>query len=156
QRVDYTYDTGTNGQGRLAGITFGMNDNPGGSGNFSYGYTYNVAGRVTGQTMSIPSPVAITLSASYAWDTAGRMKTATYPSYGSASAQLAWFYDNVGRLNGMSEDIGYGAQTIATASRGPGGELKTLSYFNPNDGLQINETLTYNSLLQLTQITAKN
>jgi hypothetical protein len=59
-------------------------------------------------------------------------------------------YDNVGRLNGMTEDLqdGNGTQGVATAGYGPAGQLLNLSYFG------VNETRTYNSLLQLTRMTA--
>jgi hypothetical protein len=163
QRVTYTYDTGTNGQGRLTGVTFGMNDNSGGggSGQFTYGYGYNVAGRITSQTMSIPSPLAINLSASYGYDTLtdteGKLLSMTYPTYGGSNALVFDYqYDSIGRLNGMTEDPGYGQgqQSMASATLGPAGQLTALSYFLYANGVGINETIGYNNLLQPTRMTA--
>jgi RHS repeat-associated protein len=163
QRVNYTYDTGTNGQGRLTGVTFGMNDNSGGggSGTFTYGYGYNVAGRITSQTMSIPSPLAINLSASYGYDTLtekeGKLLSMTYPTYGGSNALVFDYqYDSIGRLNGMTEDQGYGQgqQSMATATLGPAGQLTALSYDLFANGVGINETIGYNNLLQPTRMTA--
>ena len=59
-------------------------------------------------------------------------------------------YDNMGRLNGMTQDLqdGNGPQPEASAGYGPAGELLNLSYFG------VSETRTYNSLLQLTRMTA--
>jgi RHS repeat-associated protein len=160
QRVTYTYDTGTNGQGRLTGVTFGMNDNSGGggSGQFTYGYGYNVAGRTTSQTMSIPSPLSVNLSASYAWDTEGKLTSMPYPTYGGASALVFDYqYDSIGRMNGMTENPGWGGQqSMASATLGPAGQLTALSYFLYSNYMGINEAISYNNLLQPTRMTAKD
>jgi hypothetical protein len=57
-------------------------------------------------------------------------------------------YDNMGRLISTTEDLGWGPQPAASAQYGPAGQLLNLSYFG------INETRTYNSLLQVTRMTA--
>jgi RHS repeat-associated protein len=150
QRVNYTYDQGQYGMGRLTGVQFGGNDYWH-SMTFSYAYSYNQAGRVITQGMS--SGWA-NLTATYQWDTEGRMTQIGYPGlgfwYSPPGPLYALQYDNMGRLNGMTEDLqnGSGPQPAASAGYGPAGEMVNLSYFG------VNETRTYNSLLQLTRMTA--
>ena len=79
QRMNYWY--GSNG--RLAAVWFGRQDNQGYSLPFSYGYTYNSAGRVTTQTMywsmynpnNPGSPYPETMTETYGWDNEGKMTT---------------------------------------------------------------------------------
>ena len=149
--------SGTNGMGRLTGAQLGGMDNLHPMTN-SYSYGYNQAGRVVSQGMSIEiSPwMGLGMTATYQWDTEGRMTSTTYPvvawpGWGTPTAPAyAYQYDNVGRLNGMTEDLqdGNGPQGVATAGYRPAGQLLNLSYFG------VSETRTYNSLLQLTRMTA--
>ena len=165
QRADYTYDQGQNGLGRLTSVQFGRNDGLGfaPANPFTYSYVYNQAGRVMTQnlTTSMSNPgyaVPLYLTASYQWDNEGRMTQVAYPAVCWAAPcyptppipVYAMQYDNVGRLNGMTEDLqdGNGPQGVATAGYGPAGQLLNLSYFG------VSETRTYNSLLQLTRMTA--
>jgi YD repeat-containing protein len=163
QQSTYTYDAGTNGMGHLTSVQFGrsdfQNDYP-----FTYTYAYTAAGRVSSQTMSTSvynslypaMPIALNLTATYQWDNEGKMTSVNYPSltwpgYGTAAPPIyALQYDNVGRLNGMTADYqtGYGPQSVASASYGAAGQVLTASYYG------IDETRTYNSLLQLTRITS--
>jgi hypothetical protein len=79
----------------------------------------------------------------------------TYPTYGGSPAQVfANQYDNVGRLNGVTEDQGngQGPQNIATGTLGPAGQLTGLSYFVYSSNIGINESLSYNNPLQLTTV----
>jgi len=158
QRVTYTYDQGTNGMGRLTGVQFGGNDwYPT---TYSYSYSYNQAGRVISQGMNLGTPgnYCQTLTATYQWDNEGRMAQVGYPvcQHGypppPAGPLYAMQYDNMGRLNGMTQDLGdgNGPQPEASAGYGPAGQMLNLSYFG------VTETRTYNSLLQLTQMTATN
>ena len=96
QRVDYAYDSGTGGQGRLTGVTFGNGDicistvwpYNHYSTQYQYAYQYNSAGRVTSQAMALQSPPAclngappaVNLTATYQWDTEGRMTAVGYPT----------------------------------------------------------------------------
>src|ERR1039458_6224926 len=166
QRADYTYDQGQNGLGRLTSVQFGRNDGLGfaPANPFTYSYVYNQAGRVMTQnlTTSMSNPgyaVPLYLTASYQWDNEGRMTQVAYPAVCWAAPcypgtppipVYAMQYDNVGRLNGMTEDLqdGNGTQGVATAGYGPAGQLLNLSYFG------VNETRTDNRLLELTRMTA--
>ena len=67
QTITYTYDTGTNQNGRLTGIT----DNSG-----STSWSYDPQGRVTSRQQSM----GITKTTGYAYDNAGRLKTLILPS----------------------------------------------------------------------------
>ena len=154
QRVNYMYDWGTNGMGRLSWVQFAGNDYWSPT-TFSYSYSYNQAGRVISQGMSLGAPgnYCWTLTATYQWDNEGRMTQIGYPMCWHngpppSGRLLAMQYDNMGRLNGMTQDIGDGPQPVASAGYGPAGEVLNLSYFG------VNETRTYNSLLQLTRMTA--
>ena len=171
QRVDYTYDSGTNGQGRLTGVTFGNGDvcistvwpYNHYSTQYQYEYQYNSAGRVTSQSMALQGPPGclngapppINLTATYQWDTEGRMTAVGYPTYQNQGGPVqgggtyGYQYDNVGRLNLATFDNGGGPQTAATATYGPAGELLSLV-----QGSYLSETRTYNNLLQVTRMTA--
>jgi hypothetical protein len=71
-------------------VQFGGSDGPGRSYSrtFTYGYSYNQAGRVTTQTMSTlmftgqlyPSTVPLNLTATYLWDNEEKMTSKAYPS----------------------------------------------------------------------------
>ena len=61
------------------------------------------------------------------------------------SGQYLYQYDNMGRLNGMSR---FGAAQVA-AGYGAAGQLTNLSYGG------VSETFSYNSLLQVTGMTAQ-
>ncbi len=114
---------------------------------FGYQYSYNPAGRMTGQRMTWATNGPYTADAAYTWDNEGRMTSQAYPRNGP---KFQYGFDAMGRL-GTMQDITNGTTnppTIATATFGVAGELLNLSY----DGYS--ETRTYNSLLQLTQMTS--
>jgi len=102
--------------------------------------------------------MAVNLSASYAWDTEGKLTSMTYPTYGGASALVFDYqYDSIGRMNGMTENPGWGGQqSMASATLGPAGQLTALSYFLYSNYMGINEAISYNNLLQPTRMTAKD
>ena len=139
QRVTYAYDSNPldgnysqNAWGRLAAVQF----NSSGRGLF-YEYSYNQAGRVTAQHMDYYGGTQ-TFDAGYTWDTEGRMTGINYgPSY---SLQ----YDGNGRLSGMN-----GTDVTATYDAGTG-LMTGLNYFG------FNETMQYNSLMQMTHQTVSN
>jgi len=67
----------------------------------NYQYSYNTAGRVTGQRFAIwgipgklDTSTPVNLDASYGWDTEGRMTSATHPL---AGPQYSYTYDVNGR-----------------------------------------------------------
>ncbi len=94
------------------------------------------------------------MTATYQWDNEGRMTSVAYPSYAwsgwtpPAAPTYGFQYDNVGRLNGMVLDPNGTPSTVATATYGAAGEMQSLAY------LGVTQNMTYNSLLQLTHLTA--
>ncbi len=125
---------------------------------YCYMYEYNQAGRVTTQAMAVNGAYSynnkIGFSATYQWDTEGRMTSLGYPtvtatgSFGNMPVNMpiaAFQYDANGRLNGMTMDDqnGYGPQPFASASYTSIGQLYHLSYGG------YTETRTYNTLGQL-------
>jgi RHS repeat-associated protein len=160
ERVNYSYDSGQYGMGRLTGVAFGGTINDAFGDAYSYAYTYNQAGRVTSQQMGVQANVRgyngytwMTMTAAYQWDNEGRMTSLQYPTvvtYDNLNnpwtmPTAAYQYDANGRLSGMTMNGSiYGPQQLASATYGPAGQLLTLS-----DGAGT-ETRTYNSLLQLT------
>ena len=172
QRWDYYYDSNpfdgggysTYTWGRLAAVQFGsVTGYP-----TQYMYSYNVAGRVTGQRLSAQLPASwyipnspIDLRASYAWDNEGRMTSQAYPwpvdwmdLNSSGTITFGYQYDSMGRLGAMNGDQGDGNGVSASASYGPAGELLGLTGSFPysDSSLPFWETRTYNSLSQVTGI----
>jgi RHS repeat-associated protein len=166
QDVNYYYDTNTfdtsfsqNAWGRLTATTFANN-------NFTYMYSYNQAGRVTGQRLRsiFPPPpggsaVNTDFDASYTWDNQGRMTSLGYPmsgNYYESQTVFNYQFDAMGRPSGMTtQGCANGGdppgclytQTIATANYTTTGQLSTMTYDN------LIETRTYNNLLQLQRMT---
>ena len=163
--VNYTYDT----YGRTSQVQFGAKD-LNFARTFTYSYTYSTANRVLTQTMGwnmystggsgSPPTVAESYGMSYQWDNEGKMTSYTDVN----GIQYAYQYDGMGRATNLAGQcasyIGGQCylQTYATATYGPANQLLTLSYTptyeNGVGGNYVNETRTYNSLLQVTNITA--
>jgi RHS repeat-associated protein len=85
----------------------------------------------------------VDLNATFAYDNEGRMTSTQFPNSGP---NVAWAYDSMGRFNTMTETIS-GATIISGATYGPSSELLTLSG-------SVAESRTYNSMLQLTNLTS--
>lgn len=79
--ITYSYDSGTNGKGRLTAMT-----SPGGSTT----YTYNQYGEVTQKSQTSNG---VTLTVNYGYDLAGRRTNVTYPS--GASVDYTYNLDQV-------------------------------------------------------------
>ena len=156
QRWDYYYDSNpfdsggysTYTWGRLAAVQFGsVTGYP-----TQYMYSYNVAGRVTGQRLSAQLPASwyipnspIDLRASYAWDNEGRMTSQAYPwpldwmdLNSSGTITFGYQYDSMGRLGAMNGDQGDGNGVIRQRQLWPGGgtarpdrQLPVLRLFTP-------------------------
>jgi RHS repeat-associated protein len=151
QQVNYAYDTnpldGSYSQyswGRLTAVTF--TEQTGNGNNFAYMYSYNQAGRVTGNRLTAVdsgSNLLTDLKATYAWDNQGRMTNMTYPS-GTA---LAYQYDSMSRLSGITQNGG----PIAMAGYTAANQLSTLQY--GINTLLFYESRSYNNLMQLTNLT---
>ena len=79
------------------------------------------------------------------------MTTVQYPGSGPSSApvtgpNLGWAFDSMGRLNTMT-DLAANSTIISGATYGPSSELLTMAG-------QVNESRSYNSMLQLTGLTS--
>jgi hypothetical protein len=61
---------------------------------------------------------------------------------------LGWAFDTMGRLNTMT-DLGAGTSIISATTYGPSNQLLTMSG-------SVSESRTYNSMVQLTQLTVSN
>lgn len=90
---NYSYDTGTNGKGRLASVVKqGVSDG-------CYYDGYDAVGRLSG-SHQITGGVSYTLG--YGYDLAGSMTKEVYPS----GKEVRTSYDNAGRITGVSRHIG--------------------------------------------------
>jgi len=124
ETVAYAYDTGTNGTGRLASVSYGSG---------TTAFTYDELGREVATTKTVSS-TDYTIQRTY--DAMDRLKTLTYPD----SEVLTYTYDASGAVKtivGLNEtyvsDIIYNAQ----------GQMKTLQYGNGTI-----TTYTYNTHTQ--------
>ncbi len=169
QDVSYYYDypvssdyTQNNTWGRLTGVLFtaqAAQNQPA----FAYEYSYNQAGRVTGNRMLVkeaPGSPGLDLQAQYAWDTQGRMTSMTYPS----GAAMTYGFDAMGRPITMTQIVG--SQTLQAGGATYGSAGQVLSFggaastgtiawngtLTPSFA-SVGETLTYNSMLQLIHLT---
>jgi RHS repeat-associated protein len=92
--VNYQYDQGAYGVGRLTGIS----DSTG-----STSFTYDYYGHVASKQQTIGSAILTTI---YGYDSGGRLAAIVYPS----GQQVNYSYDAAGRVN----NIGVGAQPLVT------------------------------------------
>jgi YD repeat-containing protein len=143
QGVTYYYDSNPfaptysqNASGRLTAVAFNAAFWP-----MYYMYSYNAAGRVTGQRLTV-STSGYAMNAAYEWNNEGQMTTQAYPASGPV---LRYQYDNLSRPSAMTQDGVTGM--VATSGYDTLGRLSTLTYFGST------ETRQYNSLNQLTGMT---
>lgn len=85
QTVEYTYDQGMNGKGRLTGIS---------DGSVALAWTYDAIGRVTQRAQTVDT---VQLDVSYVYDTSGRLSSLTTPS----GQVIGYTYSN-GRISGIT------------------------------------------------------
>ena len=131
QDVSYAYDlpvgidnyTQNYTWGRLTGVSFAAQtyDNQGPY--FLYEYSYNQAGRVTGNRMLMTTQdsVGLDLQGQYQWDNQGRMTQMTYPSGPVMNSQ----FDAMGRLSTITQ-ANQPTALPTTATYGSAGRLTTL------------------------------
>ena len=128
---------------------------------FAYEYNYNQAGRVIGNRMLMTQGNSyLDLQGQYAWDNQGRMTSMTYPSGPVMTTQ----FDAMGRPSSMSEtacivtpanpQCSNYTWTAGSATYGSAGQLLTLGGSGNNGVITtyLNETRTYNNMLQLTHL----
>ncbi len=168
----------SNTAGRLAAVQF-PNSNPNVTKDsysvqqLLYLYSYNQAGRVTMQDLRLVTGWALMngtptdVYATYTWDNMGRMTGLNYPLGGP---QNIITYDAMSNLSSetqapcQSQDqngncLTWGSPSpLASATYNFAGQLATLGYsFYPSGGSWWQtETHTYNSMMQLTNITISN
>jgi len=98
----YAYDQGTNGIGRLTGIT---ELNPAQQVLSTIAYLYTVHGRVTSETRTIGG---VSYATGYSYDSAGRMSGMTYPS----GRALTYSFDALGRVSQVTTTKDSQTQTV--------------------------------------------
>jgi RHS repeat-associated protein len=174
QTYNYTYDTGTNGFGRLTQVTWGGTC----SGTipvYTETYSYTVAGQVSGKTLTVAKMVhggcvQATATGAFAYDNEGKPTGTTYPEFitGLTGPTATYSYDNMSRLTGVTDtnelDVTActsGAGSVIWASGGTynaAGQLvgvqrlQSVSGCAPATPLYFNQAWTYNGLNQLTAI----
>ena len=154
--------TQTNTWGRLSAVVFhaqGLAGYP--QPDFAYEYNYNQAGRVIGNRMLVTQGSShLDLQGQYAWDNQGRMTSMTYPSGPVMTTQ----FDAMGRPSTMSEtacivtpgnpQCSNYTWTAGNATYGSAGQLLTVGGSGITGAItaSVNETRTYNNMLQLTHL----
>lgn len=98
QTITYSYDQGSNGAGRLTGIT----DSTG-----STAYSYDSRGRVTSEARTINTLVYTT---TYAYNSAGQLTGVAYPT----GLVLTYTRDSLGRVNQISSTKNNQTQVLAS------------------------------------------
>ncbi|HEX7958118.1 MAG TPA: LamG-like jellyroll fold domain-containing protein, partial [Pyrinomonadaceae bacterium] len=113
--IDYHYDNGTNGRGRLwYDVTIGGT---------ALTFGYDVAGRVTVQSQNFWNGGAwgSAFSVQRTYDLSGNVRTQTYPS----GRTVNYSYDDAGRLSGFSGNLGGAQRNYSTAlSYDPQGSIR--------------------------------
>lgn len=129
-----SYDTCPNGIGRRCQSTL--------SNGTTASWSYDGHGQVTGRFADIPvGRTDVRLSTTYRYDTAGRLRTMTYPS----GLTVTYHYDAAGHLSGLDLN---GQPYIANATYAPFGPVTGWDWSNGRV-----EQRTYNTDGQLTSAT---
>jgi YD repeat-containing protein len=121
-QLNYTYDQGVNGKGRLSSIVETAAD---GALNAQMVYAYDAHGRMTSEIRTLGTGAYLT---QYAFDAAGRLSSMTYPS----GRRIAYSFDAAGRVAGITTSLpGGAAQTVvANVAYHPFGGVKSFTYGN--------------------------
>jgi RHS repeat-associated protein len=175
---NYSYDTqpygaSVNTQGRLAAVTFAGRPDPNTNAATAFAniYNYNAAGQVTAKRLQITrgSLQPTVLEADYNYDNEGHPTSVTYPTtanngqgIGGPGPTYSYTYDSMGRLYSMAQTNGplfnnsqnLPVTFVQSTSYGVANELLSIAG-NANAGYN-GETRSYNSLFQLTQVTANS
>jgi YD repeat-containing protein len=121
-QVNYSYDTGVNGKGRLASI---VETAAGGALTSQILYAYDIHSRLSSETRFLGSAAFVT---QYGYDAAGRMNAITYPS----GRVISYSFDAAGKISGVSTTpAGGSAQSVvANAAYHPFGGVKSYTFGN--------------------------
>jgi YD repeat-containing protein len=132
--VSYTYDTGTNGIGRLTGIT-----DPSGT----LAYQYDKQGNLTQEQKTMDSLTFIT---QYQYDKNGNPKKITYPN----GREVTYTLNQANQITQVDSTMGGNTKTLAqTITYAPFGPIQT---YIAGNGLPINNS--YDTDYQLTSLQA--
>ncbi len=135
--VSYSYDSGTNGIGRLTSLT----DQAGSS-----SYTYDVMGRISGESRTI---AGIQKSLAYTYNLDNSVATLKYPS----GAVVTYTPDTAGRSL-SAVDSGNNINYITGATYGPDSSLTGFISGNSSSFAGITNTFSYNTRLQPCRLSA--
>ncbi len=169
QQENYGYDAGQYGLGRLTRVQYQgghsfYNGVLGCDHTFADSFVYNAGGGITSQVFGVSEPaqnysgggsVGVNMIANYTYDNEGRITSTQYPSSWNGSSWVAGpnignTFDTMGRLLKVT-DVGASSDIISNATYSPAGQLLTMTgtYYTG-----INETRSYNSIGQLTNISS--
>jgi RHS repeat-associated protein len=134
--VTYAYDSGTNTKGKLTSLT----DQAG-----TASYTYDILGRLTGETRTIAGAnnAIVSKSISYSYNLDGSVKTLTYPS----GNVITYTPDSAGRML-SAVDSGSGINYVTGATYGPDSALTGFISGNSGTFAGITNAFSYNKRLQ--------
>jgi RHS repeat-associated protein len=156
QQVLYYYDSNpllggyTNyAVGRLAARSYS-----GAGGTVQESFNYDPSGNVLGKSVNIAPPGggSYTMAGAWTYDIEGRVTGTTYPAWNNVGTPIPgssfiYGYDTSGRLNTMSNGGYGGASLISGVTYNIAGEQTAIA------GALFNETRSYNTMFQLSQIT---
>ena len=127
---------------------------------FTEMYNYGVPGAPVGKQLTVSrGGGSFALAATYTYDTEGRTTTETYPTdhcptdHSGNTASLSYTFDAMGRLNAMTDNIASQPIILGT-TYGPANELLSITGVPCCSPGWRGESYTYNSLKQLTSVTA--
>ena len=108
QTLNYTYDQGTNGAGRLTAVSMGPIT--GGCNAFSEAYGYDPPGHTVSKSLSIAYSGCnqVSMLGKWTYDNEGKLSTVAYPgaNYATYGPTVNYTYDNMSRLTGASDSEG--------------------------------------------------
>ena len=126
--VDYSYDTGTYGIGRLSAV---------GSPSSEKEFTYDVLGRVTAEDHRIDGT---TYSTHYTYDLIGNIETMTYPD----SMQVSYSYNDAGLLESVQKNS---SNVVTNIDYAPIALVSQIDYSN---GVRTSNTYDMDEIYRLT------
>jgi YD repeat-containing protein len=142
QTVNYVYDTGVNGWGRLYSATVSTYW----GGGVGQSFTYTPAGLVASK-----SQTNFYGSLNYTYDNEGRTLSTQYPINGPT---FTYTYDEMGRPSRLTDNQSTPVDWVKDVAYNAAGQITTMSYArDPNGSSYYTETRQYNILQQLTRLT---
>ncbi len=142
QRVNFTYDQGTHGWGRLYQASWGGASCIGGA--WTHTYEYTASGLPTSKTQN-------GLTANYTYDNEGKMVSVEYPSNGPT---FSYTYDAMGRPVTLTDDQTTPVEWVKDVLYNQAGQVTEMKYTQNTQGSSYStETRQYNILQQMTRIT---